>query len=174
MRQVSKVNKGKRYRNQDTNLRGRACRRLPTIHYKDEFSADDLALLRRAMSDRWEINTDIKRKLMTSLHNMLDHGSTKEQIAAGKVLAQLDGLNLREQALNTPKMNMHFHVDMTEQQIKDKLRQLQMEFERDSILMGKQQVQIQAPEEIRVNANLVDPDRQIQHIEIEQLGPGGL
>ena len=57
----------------------------------------DIKLIGRAVNDRWEITDEMKGKIISSLMTVLISGEPREIVAASRVLATLDKINMEQQ-----------------------------------------------------------------------------
>ena len=57
----------------------------------------DIKLVGRAVNDRWAITDEMKGKIISSLMTVLVSGEPREIVAASRVLASLDKINMEQQ-----------------------------------------------------------------------------
>lgn len=61
----------------------------------------EVALIRRALHERWPIPQDVREKLAEQMRKLLSDGSAKLQVAASRVLIEADKLNLQDEQAET-------------------------------------------------------------------------
>lgn len=145
-------------------LRRRDLRILSKKYYDTVATVDDLALVSRAMRERWNISQETRDRTLKQITSILEDEieCRKTQIAAAKVLVQMDALNLREKAIETPKevnVNLNGKSSIELELI---LKKALTEIESSGIILNERKA-LPVPERIVVSREDVD-----------FLGPGAL
>ena len=63
-------------------------------------SRADLVLARSAINNRWPISDAIKQKVIATCEKLLDSGKPRDQVAAMKTLAAIEGQNQKDELAN--------------------------------------------------------------------------
>lgn len=75
-----------------------------------------MALIRKAIRNRWPINREIRQKLVDQmLHVMEGSENERNQIAAARVLATVDAVNAKREDTAAPKLHAHMVLNIVEE-----------------------------------------------------------
>ena len=77
-----------------------------------DYTGKDLPIINQAVRERWPINDSIKNKVLKALNQILDKEEELElKLKASNTIAKIDSLNLQEQKIKTPTVNINVDLN---------------------------------------------------------------
>lgn len=101
--------------------------RLSTPVLEVEYTEKDLSMLKRAGRERWDIRPELRESLLKKMETIITDGDGKPEnaIKAASVIRSLDALNLKEEEIRTPNVNINVNVgELSDLELRKHIEQL--------------------------------------------------
>lgn len=105
-------------------------------------SKADFTLLRQAIKQKWPIPASLRRKAVRLLDNALNQPNV-DPIQAIRTLVEMDKVNIKHEAIHTPKEHLHIH-QLSDEQIQERLREIEAQ---DRIVSIQEAKELEGPDE---------------------------